>query len=79
MKTYDILGYAIDGAFYCPDCADNHDCPLFVSDAQGDEVCDECFYKWFEAADPRYRSRGYVPDYVYLMGEAPKTYETEDL
>lgn len=47
-KAWDIIGYTLDGAAYCTDCAINDDialesdCPIFVSDDCADMFCESC-------------------------------------
>lgn len=47
-KAWDIVGYMLDGAAYCPDCAINGgaalECniPIFVRDYYADMFCDSC-------------------------------------
>ncbi|HEY1295413.1 MAG TPA: hypothetical protein VGJ60_20235 [Chloroflexota bacterium] len=55
VKVTDIVGYASDGALYCPAHVPSYTwlAPVFRSDATYDDVCDTCFEPLDEyATDP---------------------------
>lgn len=46
-KAWEIIGYTLDGATYCPPCAESgdampHGSPLFVSDNWSPMPCESC-------------------------------------
>ena len=47
-KAWDIVGYTLNGAAYCPDCAISGDValesdrPIFASDDCADMLCESC-------------------------------------
>jgi hypothetical protein len=68
-----IVGYASDGAMYCPDHArpmEQDDHPVYSWDAGPDDYCDTCLREWIDATKPEERKSG-APGHVYLLGEAP--------
>jgi len=63
VKAYDVVGYAIEGAFYCTEHAhiDEHDVacghatPVFAGDqGAGDMTCDGCVAEQVAARGPFY-------------------------
>ena len=44
-KSYEVVGYAFDGALYCVDCHPldcPDDAPVFLDNVTSEDVCDDC-------------------------------------
>jgi len=73
MKSYEIVGYSLDGEMHCPDCCvleSERSSPIFASQAEDTDYCSSCLRQWIDETEPSVRAYG-PPSWVYLLGELP--------